>query len=135
MPDIERYKRIKADPVRYSHYLTEKKEWMKKRRKKRVFMTMVERMRWDLKTPVFITAFDLWKLAKKQKLICALTGRKLTRETISVDHITPYSRGGSNGVDNLRMVHIDANMAKQNLADPEFLQLCREVVSHSGSLW
>ena len=120
---------MKSDPVKYGRYLIEKKEWMKKRRKKRVFVTMIERMKRAYKVFIPINPFDLWKLAKRQKLICSLTGRKLTRETISLDHIKPYSKGGTNEITNLRLVHIDANMAKQTLNDEEFLQLCKEIVS------
>ena len=68
-------------------------------------------------------------IAKKQKLVCPLTGRKLQGNTMSVDHKIPISRGGTNELSNLQFVHIDVNYAKQDLLQEEFIQLCRDVVS------
>lgn len=81
----------------------------------------------------YLTAFDLWCIAKRQKLLCALTGEKLTNETISVDHIIPKSQGGSNKRENIRLVHKDANLARRALSDKQFLELCKKVVSHLDS--
>jgi 5-methylcytosine-specific restriction endonuclease McrA len=56
---------------------------------------------------------------------------KLTNENISVDHIIPKSKGGSNKKENIRLVHKDANLAKRALSDAEFLGLCRQVIAWS----
>ena len=66
---------------------------------------------------------------------CALTGRPLDfnkPETYEYDHIIPTSRGGDNTIDNLQIVCPEANRAKQNLTDEEFLDLCKEVVLNKG---
>lgn len=76
-----------------------------------------------------LTAWDLWKIAKKQRMICALTGVKLTGENMSVDHIVARSKGGSNKPENIRLVHKDANLAKRALTDKQFVDLCRNVIS------
>lgn len=74
-----------------------------------------------------ITAFDLWKIAKKQKLLCPLTGVKLTNENISIDHITPKSLGGENIPLNIRLVIKQVNAAKQAMTDVAFIELCHRV--------
>lgn len=81
-----------------------------------------------------ITAKELWSIAKKQKLICPLTGRKLTKDNISLDHITPLTAGGTNEVSNLRFVHHDANVAKHVLSDLELLQLASDIVKTLGGV-
>ena len=44
----------------------------------------------------FVTAQHLWGIAKRQQMRCALTNRKLTKNNLSVDHIIPLSKGGTN---------------------------------------
>jgi len=73
---------------------------------------------------------DLFKIAKKQKCKCAITGLKLTPETLSVDHIIPISKGGSHTVDNLRLVHKDINHMKNHYDDGYFLEMCKLVADN-----
>lgn len=79
-----------------------------------------------------ITARDLFSIAKKQKLLCALTGDRLTKDNISVDHIVPKSKGGKNIISNIRLVTYDVNMSKHNHTDDEFLTLCKKVLLRSS---
>lgn len=77
-----------------------------------------------------ITAFQLWCLAKKQKLICPLTKEKLTIENISVDHIIPISKGGTNEISNLQLITFRANVAKNSMTMDEFYLFCRMIVDN-----
>jgi 5-methylcytosine-specific restriction endonuclease McrA len=70
---------------------------------------------------------------RENKLRCALTGRTLTPETVSLDHIVPQSAGGGNGEDNLQFVCQEANQAKGTLSQKAFIQLCRDVVKTHGA--
>lgn len=79
-----------------------------------------------------ILPFDLWKLAKKQKLICPLSGVKLDRKTISVDHIIAKSKGGKNTLNNIRLVHVWANRMRLNHTDKQFLDFCRTIVDYNS---
>jgi len=66
---------------------------------------------------------------------CELTGRPLTwnePHTYEYDHILPVARGGNSSIDNLQIVCIDANRAKNDMTEEEFLDLCKEVVLHAG---
>lgn len=82
------------------------------------------------KVKVDITPWDLWKMAKKQRMLCALSGRKLTSDNISLDHILPLSKGGTNNISNLRLVKKEVNFARQTLSDTDFFNLCREILQH-----
>ena len=49
---------------------------------------------------------------------------------MSVDHKVSLSKGGSNDLSNLRVVHVDANYAKRILSEEEFLKMCMDVTEH-----
>ena len=70
---------------------------------------------------------------------CELTGRPLSwnePHTYEYDHIVPVARGGNSCIDNLQIVCTDANRAKNDMTEDEFLDLCKEVVLHAGyKLW
>lgn len=102
----------------------------KKSRAKRRFKRLVEMSNRFFTKDEWLTALDIWRIAKKQKLICALTGDKLTNDTISIDHIIPKSQGGSNKPENIRLVDKDVNLARRALTDQQFIELCKKVVSH-----
>jgi 5-methylcytosine-specific restriction endonuclease McrA len=77
-----------------------------------------------------LSATDLLGIAKKQQLICPLTGLKLTAQNISVDHIMAVSKGGSNAPSNIRLVHRIANHMKNHYSDTQFLEMCSLVTKH-----
>ena len=70
----------------------------------------------------------MWKIAKKQKCKCALTGEKLTRKNISVDHIIPISKGGLNVASNVQLVTLHANKVKNNMSNTELLEFCYQLI-------
>lgn len=76
-----------------------------------------------------ICAQDLWYLLESQSFKCALTGRPLSPETASVDHIIPVSKGGENAASNLQIVERKVNSAKGTMLQDEFIQMCRDVVN------
>jgi 5-methylcytosine-specific restriction endonuclease McrA len=80
-----------------------------------------------------ITARGLLRLLEQQQHRCALTGRPLTPELATLDHIMPLSKGGLNTMENAQIVHKDANQAKGTMTLHEFVGMCREVVRfHDG---
>lgn len=78
-----------------------------------------------------VSPFDLWKLWKTQRGKCALSGRKLDR-TAEIDHRTPKVRGGDDRLENLQWVTKEANRAKRDLTEDEFLSLCRDCAEWIG---
>ncbi len=66
---------------------------------------------------------------------CYLTGKQIdiyNPREYQFDHIVPVSRGGSSTIDNMQISTKVANQAKFNLLPEEFLQLCKDVVTHAG---
>lgn len=101
------------------------------RYKRRYFSYLARLLRIRCKTGKRVNALELFGIAKKQRLLCPLTGEKLTRNNISIDHIMPLTRGGTNALDNLRFIVRSANTAKHTMSDAEFLSFCQNIVNHS----
>ena len=151
----QRLKRIKSDPVLYKKHRKKQKllyAKLKEERRKireqrranspywkiegwlrykcRIFKRYANVANNRCKTGRKITALDLFGIAKKQRLICPLTGKKLTRDSISLDHIKPITNGGTNSLDNLRFITRQANVAKHEMSDADFLSFCKDIVNH-----
>ena len=78
-----------------------------------------------------VKAKDLSRLWKMQRGLCALTGRKLDR-TAQVDHKIPLARGGGDNIENLQWTTAEANRAKRDLKEDEFLELCLDASAWIG---
>ena len=78
------------------------------------------------------TSDDLSRLWKRQRGLCALTGRRLSRDNAHLDHIIARARGGSDRAENLRWLCTEANLARRELSDVEFIKLCSEVMAWIG---
>lgn len=89
------------------------------------FRNKIEFMEADRLKPI-----DLWTIAKKQKLKCALSGLPLTPETVSVDHIIAVSKGGRNTPSNIRLVEHSINRMRNDSDDEEFLKRCARVTDY-----
>lgn len=79
-----------------------------------------------------ITPKVLEKLWKAQKGRCAYTNRVLNVTTAHLDHKVAIAKGGSHDIGNLQWTCPEANYAKRDLSEAEFIQLCRDVVAHVG---
>lgn len=58
------------------------------------------------KEVIFPTKSNIWR---RDKYICQYTGEKLSKEFLSIDHVTPKSRGGQNTWTNLVTCHKELN--------------------------
>ena len=76
---------------------------------------------------------EVRQLLQRQNYRCALTGRHLTPDCASLDHVVPISRGGEHRIENAQVLHRDVNRAKGTLTNEEFLAICREVVAWTTS--
>jgi 5-methylcytosine-specific restriction endonuclease McrA len=147
----EEIEKLKQNPKRYKRYLKSCRKYGKRKRQRK----RKERLERRSKSPYYqvkgyqrykrhkfclmarsanyrcggkITALDLWSIAKKQKLICPLTGEKLTCKNISVDHIMPISKDGANTPSNIQLITNHANTIKNNMNLAELLHLCQAIV-------
>ena len=74
-----------------------------------------------------ITGKSLFKQIKQQHYRCHLSGIVLDVCDASVDHIIPLSRGGTNTMDNVAIVHATINRMKGTMTDAEFASWCIKV--------
>jgi 5-methylcytosine-specific restriction endonuclease McrA len=79
------------------------------------------------------TAADLASIWKAQRGSCALTGRKLDQDA-QLDHVVARARGGTDERTNLRWLCREANLARRELSDDEFIALCSDVLKHKHTL-
>jgi 5-methylcytosine-specific restriction endonuclease McrA len=77
------------------------------------------------------TTKQLASMWKKQKGLCALTGKKLDR-TAQLDHILPKAKGGTDNIKNLQWLSPEVNLAKRDLTDEQFIDLCASVMNWIG---
>ena len=85
-----------------------------------------------MKKAASISSKKIMELIEEQNFRCALSDRKLTPETASLDHIIPLSRGGSHEIDNLWVVEHLVNSAKGTMTVDEFIAMCSDVTSHQN---
>ena len=79
-----------------------------------------------------ITQRALLTLLQAQGYRCALTGRPLDADSATLDHRVPIARGGEHAVENVWIVHSDANRAKGTLTAEEFIRLCSDVINYQA---
>jgi 5-methylcytosine-specific restriction endonuclease McrA len=90
------------------------KDIRKEYQSKRFFKLSIKRHKFKFKP------FELWKIAKKQKMRCFYSGLKLNNKNISVEHVIPISKGGSNTIENIVLIDVFVNKMKLNLSLSEF---------------
>lgn len=132
MPDKKKYASLKNNPQRLAAKRDYCKLWKRKQKIRRPFVFLSQRLKNAYKT--IIPPMVLFGLAKRQKLICPITGRKLTGETMSIDHIIPLKRGGQTEISNLQLVDYNANLAKHTMSIEQLVCLCKDIVNHQSSV-
>ena len=80
-----------------------------------------------------INVANVLRLLEFQHYRCALTGRLLTPDIASLDHIIPVRAGGDHVIENAQILHKDVNKAKTVMTNEQFISLCREVMQHCSS--
>ncbi|MGL4617891.1 MAG: HNH endonuclease [Chroococcidiopsis sp.] len=67
-----------------------------------------------------------WQKLQEQKFECYYTGVLLVPEkNLSLDHLLPRSKGGSNEIDNCVWCDRNINAFKNDLTDEEFIRRCK----------
>lgn len=102
-------------------------------RKAKRFKTMANtanRIAREKSTGEQITKQDIWKIAKRQKLKCAISGIKLNNDNISLDHIRPFAKGGKNIPENIQLVHNTINLMKGTFLLEDFFETIKIIYLH-----
>lgn len=135
----EAARQLRLDPAKRERLLeTERRAYARtgkaRQRARLEAMKRDDFFKWkSLRSYVWLTGDQLRELWDGQGGLCALTGRPLDR-TAHLDHKIPRSRGGPDTFENAQWLCAEANQAKRNLLDGEFIALCREVVAHQEAL-
>jgi 5-methylcytosine-specific restriction endonuclease McrA len=79
-------------------------------------------------TQTTVRSSDIMAILERQGFRCALSGRQLTPESATIDHIVPLARDGEHCLANLWVVQAAINKAKNTMTCDEFLAMCRDVV-------
>lgn len=87
-----------------------------------------------MRRPVTVTGKQIMDLVEHQEFRCAISGRALTPETASVDHIVPLSRDGAHSLGNIWVVDHLVNKAKGTLTIDEFVAMCRDVMANEANI-
>lgn len=128
-------RRREADPDGVRRYQREVHHRNRERNKQKMREYYAKRFFWGramkLRGAERATTKQLASLWKSQRGLCALTGRRLNR-TAQLDHITAKARGGDDSISNLRWVCSEVNLAKRELSDCEFVDLCGAVMRWIG---
>lgn len=129
----QRYRSIKNDPELNKQRLERLRQRWKtsgyKRHRTQVFKRLAKNVN-AYYPDNSIQPIDLFRIAKRQRLLCPFTGQKLTQDNMSVDHVVPKSKGGLNIPSNIRLVIKPVNIARQNMTDLEFYTLCQNVATY-----
>lgn len=81
-----------------------------------------------------INALDIWKIALKQRLRCAISGIQLTRSNMSIDHIKPLSKGGFDEIGNIQLVDKRINEMKNDMDLKELVGICRNIAETNPNI-
>lgn len=119
------------------HYIWKKKKTKVSKIVNRRFQQLIQ---WKInffKGDDMTTSFSVSDVINKfgENLKCALTGDAIDithPRTYHFDHKIPTSRGGDNSLENLQILSRQANLAKSDLTNDEFLHLCKRILENSG---
>lgn len=136
------FQNYKKTPKQVKEYRLKNKERIRKYHNKRAvsrkFKTMVivnnGRAKRDFNLDEKITAWDLWHLAHRQKLICPISGRKLTNDNISLDHKIALSQNGTNLINNIQLLDYEVNIMKNSHSQNDFLKLIELIYLHQNKI-
>lgn len=63
--------------------------------------------------------------------VCAICGKPVKFKKMTVDHIVPLSKGGTNDIANLQLAHLTCNRAKADMLMGDFTEFVRQIVRYN----
>ena len=61
---------------------------------------------------------------------CAICGKPVKFKKMTIDHIKPFSQGGTNDFSNLQLACHSCNRLKNNFIEDDFYELIKKVLWH-----
>ncbi|MEM8719360.1 MAG: HNH endonuclease [Cyanobacteria bacterium P01_G01_bin.39] len=86
----------------------------KKRVKKVSVANNISTNKKNQKTSRYISKSTRVSVLHRDKYKCVFCGRSSQQIELQIDHIIPFSRGGSNQIDNLQTLCVDCNQGKSD---------------------
>ncbi|MCB1175841.1 MAG: hypothetical protein KDK39_19860 [Leptospiraceae bacterium] len=77
-------------------------------------------------------AQHFYELLENQAYRCALTGRELTPENTTAEHIIPLRTHGEHRYDNIYLVDEQVSKIKRYLTDEDVVELAAEIIETRG---
>lgn len=99
--------------------------------KREAIIPQVEKLTPDNTGRISFTNNTKQIIMKKSNGICAICGKPIYQEDLTIDHINPLSRGGTNDIDNLRATHKFCNQLKDNLTDDEMYKTVGDIACYN----
>lgn len=65
---------------------------------------------------------------------CAICGNPVKYKKMTVDHIIPLSKGGTNAMDNLQLACKRCNLMKADFSPDEFIRKIREITKYQRTV-
>jgi len=125
-PERAKFHRTKYFLAHREMYAARAKAWLKNHPEAKLAYTAAYRSRLA-GAPGSHTPQDIRDLLKEQEGKCNGCGADI-RESASLDHIVPISRGGGNGRDNIQLLCVPCNSKKHALDNAVFLARIRREV-------
>ena len=86
----------------------------------------------EKKKKYIFRATDFYEMLDKQEYKCPLTGRELTPENTTAEHITPLRKGGLHIKDNIYLIDKETSKIKRYLTEVELINLAIDIVKSRG---
>lgn len=116
----QKYQRDKADPERWGKILARARDWRRANMEHKNALTRNRRAKLREATGAH-TGADVLEILRRQGNKCAICRAKLDGK-YHADHITPISRGGSNGKENIQVLCGPCNLTKSGRDPIENMQ-------------
>ena len=77
-------------------------------------------------------ANHFYQLLETQDYTCPLSGRKLTPENTTAEHIIPLQAGGVHELSNIYLIHKDVGRIKRHLSEADVVRLAFDILQTNG---
>ncbi len=77
-------------------------------------------------------AKHFYELLERQDYKCALTGRELTPENTTAEHIVPLRANGEHSFENIYLVDEQVSKIKRYLTEEEVIDLAADIIERRG---